>query len=410
LNKGLYSHSDIKSHKPEEKERLFNELIIDNSRSMVSIINRDYIYEKVNKPFREAHKGIIKSFVGRSLSDVWGSEVFENIIKKKIDDCFTGKTVKYEASFNTPDKGERNYEVIFRPVKNDKGTVTHLMAETFDVTELRQSELKSSELENVFREKENFYENRLQQAQRLEMIGVMAGGIAHDFNNILATISGYAEMLRDDLTDNQPDHEKSVKILAAVGKARSLINQILAFSGQLPQEKMQVNVNEVINEAFVFMKTSIPTTVRSILDLQEFNETVFADPLQLFRIFINLFSNAIQAMEGRGGTLSIVTGLAKGDDIKLKSKRELTAKKYVVITIKDTGTGIDDTVLPRIFDPFFTTKEVGRGTGLGLSVVYGIITEMEGQIFVSSEVNKGTVFEIYLPVKQNLKAEAENSQ
>ena len=223
---------------PEEKERFFNELIINNSRSMVSIINREYIYEKVNKPFRDAHKGIIKKFAGRSLIDVWGKEVFKNVIKEKIDLCFTGKTVRYEASFNTPGKGERNYEVIFRPVKNKKGEITHLMAETFDVTDLRQSESKTSDLEAVFRERELFFKKRLQQARNLEMIGVMAGGIAHDFNNILATISGYTEMLRDDLSENQQDHDKADKILAAVAKARSLINQILAFSGQFAQEKV----------------------------------------------------------------------------------------------------------------------------------------------------------------------------
>lgn len=385
---------------PEEKERFFNELIINNSRSMVSIINREYIYEKVNKPFRDAHKGIIKKFTGRSLIDVWGKEVFKNVIKEKIDLCFTGKTVRYEASFNTPGKGERNYEVIFRPVKNKKGEITHLMAETFDVTDLRQSESKTSDLEAVFRERELFFKKRLQQARNLEMIGVMAGGIAHDFNNILATISGYTEMLRDDLSENQQDHDKADKILAAVAKARSLINQILAFSGQFAQEKVKVSVNEVIEDAFGFMKTSIPTSVNVIMDLGDFTGSVFADPIQLFRIFINLFTNALQAMEGKKGKLMVSTGLAEGDELKEKSGRKKTAQKYVTIRFRDNGIGMDQSVLSRIFEPFYTTREVGKGTGLGLSVVYGIISEMEGEIFVSSEINKGTLFEIYLPVRQ----------
>jgi signal transduction histidine kinase len=364
LDKESQTHS-IKSYSdPEEKERLFNELIINNSRSMVSIINREYIYEKVNKPFRDAHKGIIKKFTGRSLIDVWGKEVFKNVIKEKIDICFTGKIVRYEASFNTPGKGERIYEVIFRPVKNRNGEITHLMAETFDVTDLRQSESKTSELEAIFRERELFFKKRLQQARNLEMIGVMAGGIAHDFNNILATISGYAEMLRDDLSENQQDHDKADKILAAVAKARSLINQMLAFSGQLAQEKVKVSVNEVIEDAFGFMKTSIPTSVNVIMELGDFTGNVFADPIQLFRIFINLFTNALQAMEGKNGQLIVSTGLAEGEELREKSGRKKTAQKYVAIRFRDTGIGMDQSVLPRIFEPFYTTKEVGKGTGL----------------------------------------------
>jgi signal transduction histidine kinase len=394
---------------PEDMERLFNELIIDNSRSMVSIINRNYVYEKVNKPFTEAHRGKIKKFTGKSLSDVWGIEAFENVIKEKIDLCFTGKRVMYEASFNTPGKGDRNYEVIFRPVKNKSGEVTHLMAETYDVTELRKSESKSSELEAVFRERELFFEDRLQHARNLEMIGVMAGGIAHDFNNILATISGYTEMLRDDLSENQQDHDKADKILAAVSKARSLVNQILAFSGQLSQEKVNVDVNEVLDDAYHFMKTSIPTSVNVIMDHGDFTETLFADPIQLFRIFINLFTNALQAMEGKKGRLTISTSLTNGEEVSEKSGRKNPAPKYVAISFRDTGVGMDKNVMARIFEPFYTTKEIGKGTGLGLSVVYGIVTEMEGEILVNSEINKGSVFKIYLPVRQRHQADADRS-
>jgi len=394
---------------PEDMERLFNELIINNSRSMVSIINRNYVYEKVNKPFTEAHKGRIKKFTGKSLSDVWGDKAFKNVIKEKIDLCFTGKRVRYEASFNTPGQGERNYEVIFRPVKNRSGEVTHLMAETFDVTNLRRSESKASELEAVFRERELFFEDRLQHARNLEMIGVMAGGIAHDFNNILATISGYTEMLRDDLSENQQDHDKADKILFAVGKARSLVNQILAFSGQLDQEKVNVDVNEVLDDAFGFMKTSVPTSVNVILEPGDFTETLFADPIQLFRIFINLFTNALQAMEGKKGRLTISTSLADGEEVREKSGRKNPVPKYIAISVRDTGIGMDKNVMTRIFEPFYTTKEIGKGTGLGLSVVYGIVTQMEGEILVNSEINKGSLFKIYLPVRQRGQANSERT-
>jgi signal transduction histidine kinase len=281
------------------------------------------------------------------------------------------------------------------------------MAETFDVTDLRQSKKITSDLRKEVRERENDFRNRLLQAQRLETIGVLAGGIAHDFNNILATISGYAEMLKDDLLNDPFNKEKTDRILSAVNRARSLTNQILTFSRQAGQERAEVNVNDILKETLIFLKTITSPGIIIDTDLAKIELPVFADPTQLFRVFLNLMTNGIQSMEQKGGTLEVASCLIDSKRVRSEIKKDII-NEYILVTIKDTGIGMDNSILPRIFEPFYTTKEVGKGTGLGLSVVYGIISEMDGEIFVSSKLNEGSVFEVYLPVSGKISPVTDN--
>ena len=241
-------------------------------------------------------------------------------------------------------------------------------------------------------------ENRLLQAQKLETIGALAGGIAHDFNNILATISGYSEMLQEDLPKDSALSDKVSKIQGAVQKAQSIINQILTFSRQVEQEKIPVNVAEVLKETIGFIKSSIPSNIVIKSRIPKRNANVLADPTQLFRVFLNLMTNAIQAMEENGGTLSVSLAVVEGKFVQHELNKDIVADEYVLLTFKDTGKGMEPSLLNRIFEPFFTTREVGKGTGLGLSVIHGIITEMEGEILVSSRKEKGSIFYVYLPV------------
>ncbi len=481
--------------------------IIDHSRSMISIINRDYIYEKVNNTFCREHQVVDNSIVGRSLADVWGSETFEKQIKNNIDLCLKGETVRYEASFSTALQGKRYYEVIFRPLSIGCDEITHLMAETFDIHDLRiarqetmerEEELKKFEtnlpigfvrcdpdgkivhvnkfflhimdchdeasvlnlnfksfypfeilyeiqieqlLEHHSRNfgrlylknpkgseipcrisgflaldlsgtpsyidfaiedssRELFLENRLLQAHKLETIGSLAGGIAHDFNNILATISGYSELLHDDLPKDSALSDKVTRIQGAVHKARSIIDQMLTFSRQVEQEKVPISVSEVLKETVGFVRSSAPPDIIIKVRTSGRKATVLADPTQLFRVFLNVMTNAIQAMEGNGGTLSVNMSTVEGKSVKHELNRDIVADNYVLISFKDTGKGMEPSLMERIFEPFFTTREVGKGTGLGLSVIHGIITELEGEILVSSRKEEGSVFYIYLPVSK----------
>jgi signal transduction histidine kinase/FixJ family two-component response regulator/CheY-like chemotaxis protein len=491
-----------------KREKDFSDYISNSSRSMLSIVNRNYIYEKVNTTFCKAHNLAVNSIVGKSLAEVWGHSTFKSKIQKNVDLCFEGNTVRYESNFDTPTFGNRYYEVIFRPITRDSGVVSHLLAETFDITDLRLSKQVVNEMEEEFKKLETnlpigflrcepdgtiihankaflkimdcdddslltglsineFYaekslfgihmqqllnekiktfgrvplytskgteiacrisgfivtnengapsfidfafedstrelllENRLLQAQKLETIGALAGGLAHDFNNILATIFGYSELLLDETPQKSPTSEKVGKIINAVTKARSLTNQILTFSRQVEQEKIAVSVFEVLKETIGFIESGKPSNIEVKNKLENIEALVYADPTQLFRVFLNLMTNGIQAMEEKGGTLSIALKIVDGNLVRHELNRNIVADEYALVTVEDTGEGMDPSLTRRIFEPYFTTKEVGKGTGLGLSVVHGIIAEIEGEILVSSKKNKGSVFSVYLPVSKD---------
>ncbi len=249
--------------------------------------------------------------------------------------------------------------------------------------------------------RELMLENRLLQAQKLETIGALAGGIAHDFNNILATISGYAELLQNDLPRSSQSSREVSGIRAAVAKARSLTNQILTFSRQVEQEKVPVNVAEVLRETISFMRSGIPSGISLRSNIRVKDAPVLADPTQLFRVFLNLLTNAVQAMEEMKGIISVSMSLVSGNRIQKTLHKAIVADEYVLVTFRDQGKGMEPSLLRRIFEPFFTTREVGKGLGLGLSVVHGIVSEMGGEVLASSRKGAGSVFYIYLPVNRD---------
>jgi len=484
--------------------------LINNSRSMLSVINSNYCYEKVNNTFCKYHKCKKENVVGKSLIDIWGEETFKNNIRENIDLCLNGNIVRYEANFQIPLYGERFFEVIFRPLPGEEGNITHVLAETVDITDLRLAQKAVNELEEEFRlleahlpvgmlrcspdgtiihynktfskilenyEDENleglnikdFYkeksifdvqmlhatdekistfrrvpiitckgreircrvniyvvtdketkkplyadfaiedstreimiENRLLQTKKMETIGSLAGGIAHDFNNILSSILGYSEMLLEEIRENQSGTEMVGKIIKAVSKARELTNQILTFSRQVGQEKIPVKICDVLEEAVSFAELIKKPDISIRKFFRDIDAQVYADPTQLFRVFINLMINALQAMEKTGGTLTVTQENISADQFRNELGKSIVADEYTVIGFEDTGTGMEDSVMSRIFEPYYTTKDVGNGTGLGLSVAYGIISELDGEITVKSVKNKGSLFKIYLPLNVDL--------
>lgn len=394
----------IKKYTGEEEkryighERIISEQIINSFRSMISIINRDYRYESVNKAFCQAHMKEPEALIGKSLADIWGEEVFQNRIKSNIDECFNGKTIKYEAAFSMPDSEKRYFEVVFRPVVTDKEEITHLMAETFDISDLRAAKLEAVELKEEIEDLRSSYQHHLLQARKLETIGVLAGGIAHDFNNILATIAGYAEMLHNDLKSDDEAADKAGRILNVVNRGRDLVNKILTFSMQIAHEKRPVKVSEILNETIELVKSLKPCDINIEVEMHDHHAIVLGDPTQLFRLCLNMMTNAIQSMEEKGGTLSISLLTLEGEELKKEVVREKYEEKYVLLIFKDSGKGIESSSIDKIFDPFYTTRETGKGSGLGLSVVYGIVKEMEGEITVSSKINHGSIFKVYLPL------------
>ncbi len=384
------------------KENLFADTVFNNTRSMITVINRDYRYEKANKAFRDEHCDITGPVIGKSLGEIWGGSIFAEKIKKNIDLCFAGETVTYEASFRFNGSEERFFEVNFSPFRDENGNITHVIARTSDISDRKLAEKEAAELRREYAEKARNYEERLMQAQRLETIGSLAGGIAHDFNNILATIAGYAEMLNEDLPQGSLSHEKTGKILSAVYRARSLTEQIIAFSRSSGVKAVPVGVGKILSEALDLARSSAPDNIKIHSAIPGKEIVVNADPVQLFRVFLNIITNAIQAMEKNGGMLEAGMQLKNRSEVNELINKDVKVGEYALINISDTGEGMEPSVVSRIFEPFYTTREVGKGTGLGLSVAYGIVTGMGGEILVSSTRNKGTTFQIYLPVFEGI--------
>jgi len=240
-------------------------------------------------------------------------------------------------------------------------------------------------------------ELRLQQAQKMEAIGTLAGGIAHDFNNILGIILGYADLAKDDAAPDSKFSQDLDRVLQAGERAKGLVQQILAFSRQTKVEKVPLSPQPLISEAVKMLRSSIPTTIDIQTDICQDCGAIDADPTQLHQILMNLCTNAYHAMEETGGVLKVELKIAESLPPELVKKGKETDASFLKLSVSDTGHGIGPDIREKIFDPFFTTKGPGRGTGMGLATVYGIVADYGGAITADSQPGEGTAFHIYLP-------------
>lgn len=251
-------------------------------------------------------------------------------------------------------------------------------------------------------------EIRLNQAQKLEAIGTLAAGIAHDFNNILSIVLGYTELIQLDIEANSDIAEKLEKIMNAGLRARDLVQHILTFSRSTEIKKEVVNIIFLVKETLKFLRASIPSIIEIRQELKISEAFVNANPTQVHQILMNLGTNAAHAMKEKGGIMNICLDIVEIADETIFQYKELKPGRYVRLTVGDTGCGIEKKNINKIFDPFFTTKERGQGTGLGLSVVHGIIKDMKGDISVYSEIGKGAVFNVLVPVKEKKEKKADD--
>lgn len=223
-----------------------------------------------------------------------------------------------------------------------------------------------------------------------------AAGIAHDLNNVLTVVSGYAEIMKEDLAGNQPMRENAEKILAAVERAKSLTGKLFDHGTIQADNKTLVNLNDVVAETLDFFRPSLPRGIEVKTEFCTSEIPVYADPSELVRVFMNITANAVQAMEEHGGILSVKTSVLEGETDETRADAQAVVRG--IVTISDTGCGMDSLKLQRVFDLWFTSRPKGSGKGLGLYVSREIITGLGGSICVSSSEGTGSVFTVSLPL------------
>ena len=231
----------------------------------------------------------------------------------------------------------------------------------------------------------------------MEAVGQLAGGIAHDFNNILQVILGFSQLLELTTEKNSEDDSYIQEIIQAAKRASTLTNQLLTFSRRDTVERQHITLNKTVRETEGLIRMLLGEQIELALDLSEELYPIQADQGQLTQVIMNLAVNARDAMENSGGRLGIATENQQLGPDDLSTASSAAPGTYVCLSITDTGSGMAPEILDRLFEPFFTTKEIGRGSGLGLSVVYGIVQQNNGLITVQSKLNKGSCFKIYFP-------------
>jgi PAS domain S-box-containing protein len=306
-------------------------------------------------------------------------------VQQILDGAFRdGTSVDFEHRFLMPDGSVKYIRVLAKAVRDESGNLEYIGA-GIDLTEQKWAQAERERLEQ-----------RLRQAEKMEAVGRLAGGIAHDFNGVLAGVYAYGEMLVEEAPAGSPLKRYAQNVLTAASRGRALVEQILAYSRSQHGKRAPVDIAHVVAETLELVRGSIPVGIRLGANGSESPLVVTGDATRLHQVVMNLCSNAIQAMSG-GGSLDLALEAADISSERALSHGTLRPGRYVSLTVKDNGSGMDEATLSRIFEPFFTTKETGQGTGLGLSLVYAIVTDSGGAIDVKSAPGQGSTFTIYLP-------------
>jgi PAS domain S-box-containing protein len=305
-----------------------------------------------------------------------------------LKDHLEGRTPRFDCEYRVRHSNGDWHWLLARGrcMRDAMGKPLRFVGSAMDVTAQKQAQMDKEQLEA-----------QLRQSQKMEAIGTLAGGIAHDFNNILGAIIGYSELALQESAEHSALRRYLDNVMHATERARMLVERILGFSRSGLGDREPVNVQSVIMETVELLEASLPEGIRLERRIDAGNAAVIGDATYLHQVAMNLCTNAIHAM-ACGGVLSVTLERVQLDETRTLSRGAPGPGPYVRLTVADTGTGIPPAVVDRIFDPFFTTKEVGAGTGLGLSLVHGIVTDLGGTIDVKSSLNEGTKFEIWLPV------------
>ncbi len=364
-------------------------------------LNYTYVSQNIEKVTGYSDKELI----GKNFFSLMTKESRFNAseaISKRI--AHSKPFINIEIWIRKKDNTRACFLVSGKSIKDKNDIIIGYRGVNKDITALKKAEKEKEML--IF---------QLRQAQRLEAIGTLAGGIAHDFNNILGAILGYTQLLQMDIHENKKAMHYTSQILGGCDRAKNLILQILDFSrhNKKNNQMIAVSPSTVTKEALKLLRSSIPSSITINTDIDDNVGYVLADPTQMHHIIMNLCTNAYQAIEKEQGTITIKikeTSICKQADIASpphnNNEPDLEPGDYIVISVTDDGKGISNDIIDKIFEPYFSTKKGGDGTGLGLAVVHGIVTQCHGKIIAESTEGKGTTFTIYFPkyIRKNKKS------
>lgn len=355
------------------------ELIIATVHNPMSFIDRNYMFQAVNDAYLSAFNKARKDFIGRSVAEIVGADLFDGKVKKHLDKALEGNEVHYEEWFDYPGWGNRYTLLSYYPFFEPDGSVSGVAAVSRDITDR-----KIKEEENI-------------QVSKLESISTLAGGIAHDFNNLLATILGNIELAQFHITQDHPANKRLVKAIEACTRSRDLIRQFVTLAKGGLSNKKNAPLVPLISDAVDLALSGTHLTCK--YDIPDDLWMVEFDQNQIMHAFHNIVMNAREAMQGDGRITIAARNVIIAQDTA-EHPRFVKHGPYVIIDIRDQGTGIPEEIKDKIFDPYFSTKGKGtqKGMGLGLTTAYSIVKKHGGYIIVESKVGSGSVFRIYLPV------------
>jgi two-component system, cell cycle sensor histidine kinase and response regulator CckA len=371
-------------------------LIIDSSEDAIIGQDLDGILTSWNKGAERIYGYAPEEVIGKHISLLVPLDDAANGLPDEISEILEkiarGEAIEHRESVRVTKDGRRlDVSISVSPLRDAKGDVVGASAIARDITDQKRTE------------------SQLHQSQKMEAIGRLAGGVAHDFNNILGIINACTEFLRDriELAAESSIYVENIK--KAIERGSALTRQLLAFSRSSAIKPRILDLNERLKDVSKLLRPLMGDDVEILIVSRSPSAVVEADPGQLDQIVVNLAVNARDAMP-RGGKFILETGTAKFDEAFAEQHQAMAAGKYVLLAISDTGSGMDEATVSRIFEPFFTTKEAGKGTGLGLATVYGIVKQSAGHILVYSEPGHGTTFKIYLPSAEHKIGLASNSE
>ena len=377
----------------EQRRRIESDLVNSEKRyrelfeSLVDIsyrMDRDGIV-KIISPSCEKIMGFSPDeVIGRDLTGFYRNPQLRTYLLEQLVE--QGRLDNFEVEIRRKDGSYVWLSSNARAILDNGGNYVGAEGVARDITQLRKAQ-----------DEKRLLAEHLRQSQKMESIGTLAGGIAHDFNNILAAIIGYAEMALQKIDSNHAASQDINGIMRAGLRAKELVRHILTFSRKSSYETIPVEIHLALKEVLRLLRASTPSTIDIKESMQYRRGKVQADPTEIHQVIMNLCTNAIQAMEETGGVLSVSLEKAELTEDDARALSGLQPGAHVLIKVQDTGHGIPQENMDRLFDPFFTTKEIGKGTGMGLAVVHGIVARLNGTIAVESRPGAGSTFSIYLP-------------